>query len=58
MRRKLIVLMAVLFCFSLSFVTFTGCAKKKVEKKTEEVKKVPADTTQADTTQTDTTQAK
>ena len=63
MRRKLIVLMAVLFSFSLSFVAFTGCAKKKAEKKTEQVKKSPADTTQsapAGTTQTtaDTAQAK
>jgi len=60
MRRKLIVLMAVLFSFSISFVAFTGCAKKKAETKTEEVKKVPVDTTQTttDTTQTDTTQTK
>ncbi len=56
MRRKFIVVMAILFCFSISFVTFSGCAKKKAETKTEEVKKTPADTTQttpADTTQTE-----
>ncbi|MFH1941498.1 MAG: hypothetical protein ABIL68_05285 [bacterium] len=45
--KKLIFLTALVLCFCVSFINLGGCAKKKTETKTEEVKEAPGDTTQS-----------
>jgi hypothetical protein len=42
--KKVIALVAVMLCLSVSVLTLIGCAKKKAETKTEQA---PADTTAA-----------
>jgi len=51
--KKLIALVALMLCVSVSVLTISGCAKKKAETTTEQA---PADTTKAPAA-VDTTQA-
>jgi hypothetical protein len=37
MLKKLILLLALLLCFSVSFLAMSGCAKKEAEQAAEEV---------------------
>lgn len=53
MLKKLIALVAVILCVSISVLALSGCAKKKAETTTEQA---PADTTKAPAA-ADTTQA-
>ena len=49
--RKIILLLALLLCFSVSLVTLSGCAKKEAETKTEEaaeMEEAATDTTEAE----------